>query len=158
MRASKELKKRDLLLIVRAGSVLRIELDKVKLRRDENVGIKQLVEDCARYVYLPRLADSQVLLDGIAGGLSLLAWEHDTFAYAESQDEAQERYRGLRAGSQITLDHSVDLLVKPEGRRRQWMPKRPRKPHPQVPAQMPLREQRHHYLVPPTAARLARTS
>ena len=95
-----------------------MELDKVPLWRGENVGIKELVEDFARYVYLPHLADSQVLRDGIARGLSLLT-EHDTFAYAESQDEAQERYRGLRAGRQIALDHSVGLLVKPEVGRRQ---------------------------------------
>ena len=95
-----------------------MELDKVPLWRGKNVGIKELVEDFARYLYLPHLDDSQVLLDGIARGLSLLT-EHDTFAYAESQDEAQDRYRGLRAGRQIALDHSVGLLVKPEVGRRQ---------------------------------------
>jgi hypothetical protein len=119
VRTSKELRKRDLLLPVMAGSVLRMELDKVPLWRGEHVAIKQLVDDFARYVYLPRLADSQVLLDGIADGLSLLTWEHDTFAYADSHDEVQGRYRGLRGGTRMMLDSSIGLLVKPEAARRQ---------------------------------------
>lgn len=119
VRASKELRKRDLLLAVMAGSVLRMELDKVPLWRGEHVAIKQLVDDFARYVYLPRLAESQVLLDGIADGLSLLTWEHDTFAYADSHDEVQGRYRGLRGGTRMILDSSTGLLVKPEAARRQ---------------------------------------
>ena len=119
VRASKELRKRDLLLAVMAGSVLRMELDKVPLWRGEHVAIKQLVDDFARYVYLPRLADSQVLLDGIADGLSLLTWEHDTFAYADSHDEAQGRYRGLRGGTRMMLDRSTGLVVKREAARRQ---------------------------------------
>src|SRR5262249_37035585 len=109
-----------------AGSVLRMELDKVPLWRGEHVAIKQLVDDFARYVYLPRLADSQVLLDGIGDGLSLLTWEHDTFAYADSHDEVQGRYRGLRAGTRMMLDRSTGLLVKSEAARRQMdseMPK-----------------------------------
>jgi len=119
VRASKELRKRDLLLTVTAGTVLRMELDKVPLWRGEHVPIKQLVDDFGRYLYLPRLADSQVLLDGIADGLSLLTWEHDTFAYADSHDDAAGRYRGLRAGTRMTVDRSVGLLVKSDAARRQ---------------------------------------
>jgi len=32
----------------------------------------------------PRLQSSSVLLDAIRGGLALLTWEQDAFAYAES--------------------------------------------------------------------------
>ena len=119
VRASKELRKRDLLLTVMAGTVLRMELDKVPLWRGEHVAVKQLVDDFARYLYLPRLADSQVLLDGIADGLSLLTWEHDTFAYADSHDEGLGRYRGLRAGTRMTVDRGAGLLVKSDAARRQ---------------------------------------
>ena len=130
VRASKELRKRDLLLTVMAGSVLRMELDKVPLWRGEHVATKQLVDDFARYLYLPRLTDSQVLLDGIADGLSLLTWEQDTFAYADSYDESVGRYRGLRAGIRMTLDRSMGLIVKPETARRQMVA--------EVPNELPL--------------------
>ncbi len=48
-------------------------------------------------------------------GLSLPSWQKDTFAYADSYDEENSRYRGLRAGSPATI--SLDgsgLLVKPD--------------------------------------------
>ncbi len=119
VRASKELRKRDLLLTAIAGTVLRMELDKVPLWRGEHVAIKQLVDDFARYLYLPRLADSQVLLDGIADGVALLTWERDTFAYADTLDEALGRYRGVRGGAHVNAAGSTGLLVKPDAARRQ---------------------------------------
>jgi hypothetical protein len=48
-------------------------------------------------------------------GLSLLTWEQDTFAFADSYDETSRRYRGLRYGQRVTLtDTSSGMLVKPE--------------------------------------------
>jgi len=126
VRAGKELRKRDLLLAGMAGTVLRMELDKVPLWRGEHVAIKQLVDDFARYLYLPRLVDSQVLLDGIADGLSLLTWERETFAYADSYDEAVERYRGLRAGTHINLNGSTGVIVKPDAARQQMAAETPK--------------------------------
>lgn len=120
VRAGKELvKKRELLHVQMAGTVLRMELDKVPLWRGEHVEIKQLVDDFGRYVYLPRLLDSQVLVEAIRDGLSLLTWQRDTFAYADSFDESQGRYRGLRGGAQLGLNGNAGLLVKPEAARRQ---------------------------------------
>jgi len=80
------------------------------------VPVKQLVEDFARYLYLPRLKDSNVLLDSIRDGLGLLTWRQDSFGYAESFDEGVTRYRGLRGGDQISVidAHSTGLLVTPE--------------------------------------------
>lgn len=120
VRAGKELvKKRELLYVQMAGTVLRMELDKIPLWRGEHVAIKQLVDDFGRYVYLPRLQDSQVLVEAIRDGLSLLTWQNDTFAYADSFDEALGRYRGLRAGTQLGLNGDGGLLVKPEAARLQ---------------------------------------
>lgn len=130
VRASKELRKRDLLRTVMAGTVLRLELDRIPLWRGEHVAIKQLVDDFARYPYLPRLTDSQVLLDGIADGLSLLTWEHDTFAYADSHDEAAGRYRGLRGGTRMPVDQSTGLLVKPDAALRQMIAEAPKETMP----------------------------
>ena len=86
-----------------------------------SVAIKQLVEDFARYLYLPRLKDSSVLLGAIREGLGLLTWEKDSFAYADSYDESAGRYRGLRGGQHVsTVDaDSPGLLVKSEIARKQ---------------------------------------
>ena len=55
-----------------------MELDRVPLWRGDHVPIKQLVEDFARYLYLPRLKESPVLLQSISDGLALLTWETAT--------------------------------------------------------------------------------
>lgn len=120
VRASKKLRNDDLLVVTLAGTVLRMPLDKVPLWRGDHVTVKQLVEDFARYLYLPRLVESKVLLDAVGDGLSLLTWEQDTFAYADTYDETSGRYRGLRHGQRVTLtDTSTGVLVKPEAACRQ---------------------------------------
>lgn len=120
-RASKKLRSEELLLTVFASTRLRMELDRVPLWRGEHVAVKQLVEDFARYLYLPRLKDPSVLLAAIQEGVGLLTWEQDSFAYADSYDDGSERYRGLRGGQVVLAvdpDSSV-LLVKPDVARRQ---------------------------------------
>ena len=87
IRAGKKLRSDELLVTGFAATRLRMELDRVPLWRGDHVAIKQLVEDFARYLYLPRLKDSAVLLEAIREGLRLLTWSQDFFAYAESFDE-----------------------------------------------------------------------
>ncbi len=115
-RASRKLRNDELLITGLAATRLRLELDQVPLWRGDHVAVKQLVEDFARYLYLPRLRDTTVLLDAIREGLGLLTWGRDSFAYAESYDESGSRYRGLRCGQMVSLspDNLVGLLVKPE--------------------------------------------
>jgi hypothetical protein len=105
-----------LLVTAFAGTSLRRELDRIPLWRGNHVGIRQLAEDFALYVYLPRLADSAVLLSAIRDGLGLLTWEKDSFAYADDFDEKAGRYRGLRHGQLASLlaDSPTGLLVRPE--------------------------------------------
>jgi hypothetical protein len=64
---------------------------------------------------LPRLRDEDVLLAAIRDGLEHLTWQAETFAYAESWDEAGRRYKGLKAGqtARILVD-GQSVLVKPE--------------------------------------------
>jgi hypothetical protein len=83
--------------------------------------VRQLIEDFARYIYLPRLSGPQVLLNAIADGLALLTWEQESFAYADSYDEAAGRYRGLRPGQPVMMlaDPNSGVLVKPDVARRQ---------------------------------------
>jgi predicted AAA+ superfamily ATPase len=119
-RASKKLRSDELLVTSLGSTVLRKHLDDVPLWAGNHVEVKQLVEHFARYPYLPRLAGSEVLLHAIRDGLDLPTWQSDTFAYAESYDQAAGRYRGLRGGKLVNVSAESDaLLVKPEAARRQ---------------------------------------
>jgi len=116
VRVSKKLRTDELLVTGFAATRLRMELDSVPLWRGDHVSIKQLVEDFARYLYLPRLREPEVLLGAIREGLGLLTWSKDSFAYAESYDETAGRYRGLRCGHAVNISETniSGLLVKPE--------------------------------------------
>ena len=119
-RASKKLKNDELLVVNFAASRLRMEMDRVPLWRGNHVAVRQLVEDFGRYLYLPRLQTTAVLLNAIHAGLALLTWEQDAFAYAESHDESASRYRGLHFGMQLTVTaDDTGLLVRPELARQQ---------------------------------------
>ena len=114
VRVSKKLRNDELLLTAFAGTRLRMELDRVPLWRGNHVAVKQLAEDFGRYLYLPRLKDSSVLVGAVHDGTGLLTWQQDSFAYADSFDETADRYRGLRAGQRISLadTDTTGLLVK----------------------------------------------
>ncbi len=113
-RASKKLRSAELLITGFASTRLKMELDRIPLWRGDRVAVKQLTQDFATYLYLPRLKDPAVLVGAIREGLALLTWEHDSFAYADSFDEPANRYRGLRAGQQVSVESdSSGLLVKP---------------------------------------------
>lgn len=113
-RASKKLIGEELLLPSFGGNRLRMELDRIPLWRGNHVPIRQLVDDFARYNYLPRLSDSSVLINAIRDGLTLLNWTEDSFAYAENYDDTAGRYRGLRGGQNVSVsDSDTGLLVKP---------------------------------------------
>ncbi len=116
VRASKKLKSEEFLILHFSPTRLRMELDRVPLWRGNDVPVKQLAEDFARYLYLPRLLSSRALVQSISDGLGLLTWEQDAFAWADSRDEAANRYRGLRCGqSSANPDpDSPGLLVKSE--------------------------------------------
>lgn len=96
-------------------SILRREIDKVPLWRGDHVSIRQLVEDFAKHLYLPRLTNTQTLLNSISEGVALSSWELDGFAYADGFDEVTGRYQGLQVGS-LPMLHEMDsgLIVKPE--------------------------------------------
>jgi predicted AAA+ superfamily ATPase len=121
VRASKKLRNDESLITALAGTRLRIELDKIPLWRGDHVPIKQLVEDLGRYLYLPRLSESGVLLAAIRDGLRLMTWTQESFAYADDWDEVAGRYRGLRGGKLVEVSEAnlTGLLVRPEVARRQ---------------------------------------
>ncbi|GEM_PF-2114220 len=102
------------------GTRLKYELDRVPLWRGNHVGIKMLAEDVAKYLYLPRLRDEDVLLAAIRDGVERLTWQTETFAYADNWDEQRKRYKGLQAGRSIrVLIDGQSLLVKSDEAARQ---------------------------------------
>ena len=119
-RASRRMRSDELLVTTFAGTRLRMELDRIPLWRGEHVAVRQLVDDFARYSYLPRLKDPSVLLEAIRNGLALMTWEQDSFAYADGYDDSAERYRGLQSGPRGALaDNDAGLVVHPQVARTQ---------------------------------------
>ena len=115
VRASKKLKNEGQLLLQFGDVTLRHELDRVPLWRGDHVGVKQLAEDVAKYLYLPRLQNEDVLVEAIRTGVARLTWHCETFAYADGWDDQKKRYKGLRAGESIrVLVDAASLVVKPE--------------------------------------------
>ena len=114
VRASKKLKGDELLVTTFASTLLRMELDRVPLWRGDHVAVQQIVEDFARYPYLPRLIDSSEILKAAGEGVGLLTWKQDAFAFADSFNHEAQRYRGLRGGQVVELVEPAGLLVKPE--------------------------------------------
>ena len=114
VRASKKLKGDELLVTTFASTLLRMELDRVPLWRGDHVAVQQIVEDFARYPYLPRLIDPSEILKAAGEGVGLLTWKQDAFAFADSFDDEEQRYRGLRGGQVVELVRPEGLLVKPE--------------------------------------------
>lgn len=99
VRISKKLVNDGLLITRWAGVNLRRELDRIPLWRGDQVSAKQLADDFATYIYLPRLKNTDVLLEAIADGAAAILWEKDTFAYAAFYNEDAKRYAGLVTGS-----------------------------------------------------------
>ncbi len=135
VRAARKLKSDELLIAHLAGTLLRMELDGVPLWRGDHAPVRQLVEDFAAYLYLPRLQGPDVLLRAVADGVGLLTWAEDSFAYADSFDEKAGRYRGLRGGQVVSLADAdaPGLLVKPDVARSQLHKEREQQP-PAAPA------------------------
>lgn len=114
VRAARKLRNDMALLVQMADTILQRELERIPLWRGDHVGVRQLADDFAQYLYLPRLRDTDVLLGALEEGTALPTWRQDTFAYAEGRDDASGLYRGLRTGERVTPildDHS--LLVRP---------------------------------------------
>lgn len=126
VRASRKLRQEELLLSEMGPVILRKHMDDAKLWRGaDHVLVRQLVEDFASYLYLPRLAGPGVLLQAIRDGISSLTWEYDMFAYAGTWDAGTGRYAGLQAGgvASVTRD-SESVVVKPEAAVRQLQQER----------------------------------
>ncbi len=133
IKASRKLQGEELLVTAYAPTRLRLELDSRNLWRDQDhIGLKQLWEYIANYLYMPRFKNRDVLVKSVQAGVGQMGW--DTFAYAESWDESRERYRGLvmgRTGVAVVLD-GQSVLVKPDAASKQLdVDEQQRQPQPQ---------------------------
>lgn len=113
-RASKKLRNDGLLVTQYAGTMLRLELDRIPLWKGDHVALKDLGDWFAQYLYLPRLRSTDVLVQAVRDGVQSLAWVQDGFAYADRHDAAAGRYRGLVAGQHPPVVYNADsVVVKP---------------------------------------------
>lgn len=114
-RISSKMVSQSLLYKEFASSLLKMYLDKIPLWRGDFVQISQLQEDFAKYLYLPKLINNELMITSISMGVKLQSWKKDSFAYAEYYDETEQRYKGLQAGTNVFITtQSKGLLVKPE--------------------------------------------
>jgi hypothetical protein len=100
---------------------VRRDLDRSEARlwKEEGGGthirIQELWSYYCRYLHMPRLAGFGVLQAAISGGVGSLSWQTETFAYAESYDEENDRYLGLQAGQNVEATRSLEaVLVHPD--------------------------------------------
>jgi hypothetical protein len=108
--ASRRLQAERLLLTECAPAELRLELDRLLWREAPHIAVTDLWSALTKYVYLPRLADADVLCRAIARGVAAGA-----FGYADGID-ADGRYRNLRLGPpapEVRIGPGP-LLVRPE--------------------------------------------
>jgi len=113
-RASKRLRSEDLLVSVLGPTVLRKHMDDVPLWSGDSIAVRKLTEHFASYLYLPRLAGPEVLVNAIKEGVALLTWQTETFAYADAYDLTTGRFQGLRAETLVAISaDSSGLVVKP---------------------------------------------
>ena len=72
------------------------------------MSVRQLWEDFSKYLYLPRLVESRILLQSIQSGAGQMLWRQESFAYAQRKDDTG-RYHGLVAGENTSV--SMDGIV-----------------------------------------------
>jgi hypothetical protein len=96
-------------------TLLRLRLDNElsSMWADGHVVVSALADAFARYVYLPRLRDSNVMLESVSAGPSSLAWQSDGFAVADAYDDSAGRYVGLTVASRANAA-ATSLVVRPD--------------------------------------------
>jgi predicted AAA+ superfamily ATPase len=115
-RASRKLASEGLLNVQFPPVLLRVQLDGplASLWADGHVTAGALWDCFAKYVYLPRLRDVDVLLATVAQGPASTSWQSDGFALAHAFDEAAGRYVGLTVGSHPGTVSAATLVVRPD--------------------------------------------
>ena len=127
MKAAKRMEQEEQLIVEWAPNLLKMQLDDLLWRDQNDIEVKKLWEYLSTYCYLPRLADYSVLENTILRGLGT----EDYFAVADTYDTAKGRYVNLRLGKPVSYLNKTDLLVKTEPAREQIKREKPKpEPHP----------------------------
>ena len=115
-RAFVRLERDGLILSKLSGIFLRRELDRVLWVGHEHVGVRQVQEYFAQYLYLPRLTYQELIVEAVRDGVASLTWRTDTFAYAGGYDVVAKRYLGLQAGRSgvAVMTDGQSVLVRPD--------------------------------------------
>jgi len=110
-RVSKKLISDEQLIIGWSPARLQMELDRLLWKDLPHISIKKLWEYLCTYLYLPRLANENVLTRAISEGLHSI----DYFAYADRVDD-NGKYLGLvfGEGRSSIINDGHSLLVKPK--------------------------------------------
>lgn len=120
VRAGKKLRSDETFVSLLGSTILRKNLDEVPLWRGDHVDVRQLVDDFASYLYLPRLAGPEALVQAVRDGVALLTWQTDSFAFAESFDDGAKRYKGLRGGQVVSVTaDGAGVVVMPDVAKKQ---------------------------------------
>lgn len=115
-RASNKLEADGQIITKWSPALLKMELDKLLWKDQSYLNVKRLWEYLCTYLYLPRLANEDVLLNAVSGGL----YGKDHFGYADRVNEAG-RFLGLVFGTGRSMinNDGLSVLVKPEAAQRQ---------------------------------------
>ncbi len=114
--------------LIYGGIRVRMDLDNDRARlwsEEGDIEVNHLWSIYTRYPYMPRLAGFQVLAGAISDGTANLAWESETFAYAEAREG--DTWKGLKSGQQVVPARS-GYLVHPD-----VVPPPPADPDPSTP-------------------------
>jgi len=114
-RASEKCVQEDLLANQLGARAIRDKLNAFLWRERSHVQVRELVDWCRKYLYLPRVTTDQVILDALVNAQAAMSGE-TTFHLADAIDEATSRYSGLRPqqASSSQLPNLNSLIVKDE--------------------------------------------
>lgn len=111
-------KLREQITLARASSLIRMDLDQIAAAwEDGHVSVGDLHGYYARYPYLPRLRDEDVLINGLYSVLDdHIGWRQQGFGFAEAWDESKQRYVGVHLPNHEATLYIGDstLVVKPD--------------------------------------------
>ena len=111
-RTSDKLSSEEKLIGTYSGVRIRMDLDRRELWSESgDIAVHKLWETYARFPYMPRLANRDVLYSAIANRATTITWQQDTFAYAEAHDG--ERWLGLHTDDAVPPAPS-GLLIHPD--------------------------------------------
>ena len=115
-KAVKKVQSDEQLISQWSPTLLRMELDQWLWKEEPHISLKRVWECLATYLYLPRLCNSDVLLDTVREGVQTQEW----FGYADSVDAAG-RYAALQFGgaSRSIYLNEQSVLVKPDVAKKQ---------------------------------------